>query len=569
MSFIVEVAVVYGLVVVTDSLAGRRAVPPRPLARAWLRGVVWTLITVPTLLLLEAIARALGLSPLGAVIAAATVVGTAAVIRAAGGPTAAPGAGRWLRGAQVLSDARRHFPWRRERVSPETITIGGVAVPLADEPKHFKFIGTTGTGKSTAIASLLSTALARGDRAVIADPDGGYLKRFYDPGRGDVILNPFDARSPVWNPFLELRAVHESADLARSLIGDAGGDEAWAEYARVFLQALLDTLKGRPAMTAEVLYGYVALAPVEMLAELLADSLAAPYLAAGGERMFASLRSVAVTRLAALNYVGRQTGAPFSVREWIETGRGVLFLPYHAGEIAALRQLIAAWLRLAIFQTMQQPDAPRTWFVVDELDALGRIDGLKDALARLRKFEGRCVLGFQSIAQVSGTYGRADAQTIVENCATTLLLRSSAAEGGGTAAFAVRLMGEREMAYVRETRSRTHLTTSVSRQWERLREPVLLSAEIEGLADLSGYLKIPSRPEWHRVTLDPLPRLEARPAHTPGAEGDPAEEGVLRDLPELEPGLVDGPEAMRAPEASDEASLGATKNPAGGADGVL
>ena len=41
-------------------------------------------------------------------------------------------------------------------------------------------IGTTGTGKSTAIRELLEGALARGDRAVIADPDGGYLARFYD-----------------------------------------------------------------------------------------------------------------------------------------------------------------------------------------------------------------------------------------------------------------------------------------------------------------------------------------------------------------------------------------------------
>jgi hypothetical protein len=32
-----------------------------------------------------------------------------------------------------------------------------------------------GTGKSTAIREMLSAALARGDRAVIADPDGGYL----------------------------------------------------------------------------------------------------------------------------------------------------------------------------------------------------------------------------------------------------------------------------------------------------------------------------------------------------------------------------------------------------------
>jgi len=32
---------------------------------------------------------------------------------------------------------------------------------LRDETKHFKFIGTTGTGKSTAIREILSAALAR------------------------------------------------------------------------------------------------------------------------------------------------------------------------------------------------------------------------------------------------------------------------------------------------------------------------------------------------------------------------------------------------------------------------
>ena len=60
--------------------------------------------------------------------------------------------------------------------------------------------------------------------------------------------------------------------------------------------------------------------------------------------------------------------------------------------------MIATWVRLAIFEAMSQPEAvdQRLWIVVDELDALGAIDGLKDALARLRKFGCRCVLGFQS-----------------------------------------------------------------------------------------------------------------------------------------------------------------------------
>src|SRR6185312_16070378 len=90
---------------------------------------------------------------------------------------------------------------------------------------------------------------------------------------------------------------------------------------------------------------------------------------------------------------------------------------------------------------------------VDELDALGQIDGLKDALARLRKFGGRCLLGFQSVAQVSGTYGRAEAQTIVENCGNTLILRCSASERGGTSSFAPQLLGQREIVRRTQTNS--------------------------------------------------------------------------------------------------------------------
>ncbi len=91
-------------------------------------------------------------------------------------------------------------------------------------------------------------------------------------------------------------------------------------------------------------------------------------------------------------------GTGFSVRKWVKAGRGVLFLPYQADQIAALRAILSIWMRLAIFQTMSLGEGDhRLWFVVDELDALGAINGLPDALTRLRKFGGRCVLG-QSIA---------------------------------------------------------------------------------------------------------------------------------------------------------------------------
>ena len=108
---------------------------------------------------------------------------------------------------------------------PKGLTLAGLPVPESDETKHFKMIGTTGTGKSTAIRELLTGALERGDRAVIADPDGSYLKHFYDPTRGDQILNPFNPEAARWDLFGEMTTLHDADQLSRSLIADTEGTE--------------------------------------------------------------------------------------------------------------------------------------------------------------------------------------------------------------------------------------------------------------------------------------------------------------------------------------------------------
>lgn len=389
------------------------------------------------------------------------------------------------------------------------LAFAGQPLALEDETKHFKAIGTTGTGKSTVIRELLTGALARGDRAVIADPDGSYRQRFYDASRGDVILNPFSEGAHRWDLFAEVLQPHDADSLARSLIPDyEGSDRNWRGYARTFLSAILRQLHRAREQDPARLYYLLVLADAGELRELLEATPAAPFLAADNTKFFESVRSVAAVHLGGIEHVAAQTtGELLSVRQWIREGRGVLFLPYRASEIDVLRHLVSAWMRLAIFQTMDSPsDADqRLWFVVDELDALGAIDGLKDALARLRKFGGRCVLGFQSIAQVRGTYGDAEAQTIVENCGNTLILRCSASERGGTSEFASRLIGTREIIRRQVTRSRAALfsgsqaSESVSEQ--HVTEEAVMASEIEQLPDLAGFLKLASRPEWMRVVL--------------------------------------------------------------------
>jgi len=476
----------------------------------------------------------LGLASHGIVQLIATT-GLGAALGYAGGVSAArdPENDRHYRRGALLADrptAPRARSRQRERDAG--ITLAGTPVPAQDETKHFKLIGTTGTGKSTAIHEIMTSALSRGDRAVIADPDGGYLQRFYRPDRGDVVLNPFDPRSVTWDLFSEIKSEYDVEQLARSLIPDhEGQDRIWRGYARTFFTAVTRQAHEAGTRDVEELYRLLVGADTAELRGLVRGTPAQPFLDEDNSRMFDSIRSVTGSAVEALQYVGRQTAQGFSVRRWVrEKTPGVLFIPYKAGQIAALRSTISAWMRLAIFEAMDQ-DEPRDvdsrdsnsrlWFVVDELDALGQIDGLKDALARLRKFGGRCVLGFQSIAQVSNTYGQGEAHTIVENCGNTLILRCSASEGGGTARFASQLIGDREVRHATVSRSRrvTELFGSVTHSEHLSVEPAVLPSQVEQLPDLTGYLKYASDPTWQRVRLDAKRAWQLRRAGEAEAEG--------------------------------------------------
>lgn len=72
------------------------------------------------------------------------------------------------------------------------VTLAGVPLSREDETMHVAAIGATGSGKSTALRALMADAIRRGDRQVVADPDGAAMSAFFEPG--DVILNPFDRR---------------------------------------------------------------------------------------------------------------------------------------------------------------------------------------------------------------------------------------------------------------------------------------------------------------------------------------------------------------------------------------
>jgi type IV secretory pathway TraG/TraD family ATPase VirD4 len=117
------------------------------------------------------------------------------------------------------------------------------------------------------------------------------------------------------------------------------------------------------------------------------------------------------------------------------------------------------------------------------------------------------VLGLQSIAQASTNYGNGPAQTVIENCGNTLILRCSASEGGGTARYASRLIGERDVLRLARSVSRSSgVTLGSDRDTEghsehHATESAVMAAEIEQLPDRTGFLKFASQPAWMRVAF--------------------------------------------------------------------
>ncbi|MCP5990577.1 type IV secretion system DNA-binding domain-containing protein, partial [Klebsiella pneumoniae] len=68
-------------------------------------------------------------------------------------------------------------------------TIAGIPYPWRLEQSHTMMIGTTGTGKTTQLRSLVTQLRKRRHRAVIFDLTGAFMEAFYNP-ETDVILNP-------------------------------------------------------------------------------------------------------------------------------------------------------------------------------------------------------------------------------------------------------------------------------------------------------------------------------------------------------------------------------------------
>ena len=270
-------------------------------------------------------------------------------------------------------------------------SLGGVSVPPHLENYHFLLAGSTGTGKTTLLDEMLSAIIPRGDRAVICDPNGHHLECFWQEGNGDVVLNPFDRRSPGWTLFNEVRRDFDYDRLSKSVVPSGqGGDAQWHHYAQVLLSESMRALILRGEGNTAALMRWATTAPKSELAELLVGTPAAGLFDTDAAKALASTRFILTTFLAAHKFM--QAG-DFSLRSWLESDRGNLFITWREDMQTALMPLVSCWVDVIANAVLSLPADPerRLWLVLDKLGGLGRLSSLEGALTRGRK-HGLCVV---------------------------------------------------------------------------------------------------------------------------------------------------------------------------------
>ncbi|KAA0053158.1 type VI secretion protein [Cucumis melo var. makuwa] len=118
-------------------------------------------------------------------------------------------------------------------------------------------------------------------------------------------------------------------------------------------------------------------------------------------------------------------GDLFSIRKWVS--EEILDLYHWArGEMReGLKPALSLWIDTAIKAVLHlEPiHQERLWFCIDELATLQKLDILKRALSKTRKYGLCLVLGVQDFSQLYGIYGRDLAKTIISGCQRKLLLR--------------------------------------------------------------------------------------------------------------------------------------------------
>lgn len=431
----------------------------------------------------------------------------------------------------------------RKRKQQSDLKISDLHLVKDTETKHILALGSTGSGKSNLIKSLIQQIIERGDRFVVFDKSCDLANQFYHPDSA-IILNPFDERTPSWNVWSDCRDSADFKSLAESLLPMPVGtssDPFWISAARVLFSATAYQMRNESNKSTIALLKKLLTTSLEDMQRYLAHTEAASLVSKEIEKTAVSIKTQLATYLSCLKYL-KDEGDDFSIRKWVQedTKTQGVFITSLADKHHVLMPLISMWLDLSLNAMMSlTPDTQRRiWIILDEAQSLNNLPCLFAGVNEARKFGGCIVLASTSRFALTDLYGVERSRSILGQFNTSVFFRTPDYEGS---LWVSKELGESEVEEVHENYSygANTMRDGVSLTKHRIRRPVVPYTDIQKLPDHQAYIKLPGK---YPVTRVVFPFQNPKRMKEPGFLLRAVNEDVFNEINELEDVYLNRPQ---------------------------
>lgn len=310
------------------------------------------------------------------------------------------------------------------------LIIGDMPLVKDMETRHFLITGSTGSGKTNLIHTMLPQIERKGQPVIVLDQTGEMIAKYYNKERGDIIFNPFDARSSTWDFWADCSKWRHLEKFSDTIIGfnsrkNNRSADFWEESAQSIFVALAEVMQESKNFSVEALYKLIARSENEYLYKLLKSKGkdAAKHFSKDNARTIASIMSVLLTNIKPMRFLRDRSSTSseksFAIQGYIDSvTRGAsnwLFLASDPSSRELVIPLNAALLEIIASRLMsrERDDAQKIWLVIDELASLGTLPTLPKLMQEGRKYGGCIIASTQSTSQLYHNYGEADASNLI------------------------------------------------------------------------------------------------------------------------------------------------------------
>ena len=351
---------------------------------------------------------------------------------------------RLFEGCHAAQQAR--LAMRREgRITWDALYLAyNLALSKSREVLSFGYIGSQGSGKTTALKFLLRQLIGRRKTKIILLDQKGDLTQEW-PASDVVLLAPHDQRSHAWDIGADVAGEIAAQEFAATLVSTEGSETVWPEGARQIVEAVVIALQRRYGTGwgfAELLEALQA-SPAglrDIVEPVRPDVLTFLGIDEAGEFTRTSVGYITNLQTAALPLL-RPLGLAWgsvpqaervSLRSWLH-GNGPAAQTLLLQNNTDFPEISAGWMRQVIQRLVRISGSPsfpndlkhgsRIWFILDEFPQLGHIRDLLRVPETHRSKGATLVLTAQSISQIYSIYGRDDADTLITLMQTKIILK--------------------------------------------------------------------------------------------------------------------------------------------------